>query len=59
MSEEQDRGKRKIVNRTVGFMPGDIALLEWAAKFMGTSQSDIVRTSLRSYVIQLQKLEGK
>lgn len=48
---------QKVVSRTFSLSPGDIALLEWGAEHLGTSQSDFMRSAVRAFATNLQAME--
>lgn len=58
--EEKDRKaleNRRVVSRTFSLSPGDIALLEWGAEHLSTSQSDFMRSAIRAFATNLQAME--
>lgn len=48
---------RKVVSRSYMLAPGDLELLKWGADFLGCSQSDVVRSAIRSFVTSLQNVQ--
>jgi hypothetical protein len=58
MPEGKDRLPRKNMNknRTFALTEGDQRLLQWGAAYLGTTQSDLMRTALRAYVMHLEAL---
>lgn len=59
MAEGKDRPHRRNMNknRTFALTEGDQKLLVWGAEFMGSTQSDVLRSALRAYVMHLQTLD--
>jgi len=48
--------EKGTINKTFSMREADAELIAWAARHLGTSQSDVVRSAIRAYVFHLQTI---
>lgn len=55
---EVQYGKRKTNNVTIALYDGDFDLLKYIAERIGCSRGEAMRTALRAYAAQLERVLG-
>lgn len=50
---------RKVSKMTISLYDRDVELMEWLSTYLGTGNSDVMRTAIRSLAAQLSQIPQK